>query len=151
MEIQHIKEKNSKVADALSMFHSDKPIAEDIRHHLDTKYQLYQGLPAYFNQDLTIYFQGPLLSHCSLSQWLIEESVQSTDLVPEVPTAPILRPSWDLLCFFFALHQILCFLEFLHVNSLSPKVIKKVLSSLKSMAKFHRLPAEMLCHHSVSL
>ena len=51
----------------------------------------------------------------------------------------------------FTLHNILCFLEFLHVNDLSPKVIKNYLSSLRSMAKFYKLPAEDLYNHTVTL
>ena len=51
----------------------------------------------------------------------------------------------------FSLNNILCFLEFLHVNSLSPRVIKNYLVSLRTMAKFDKLSAEDLYFHSVTL
>ena len=54
LQIQHISGKNNRVADALSRLYSDKPIADDLKCDLDTKYQFYRVSPAYFNLDLTI-------------------------------------------------------------------------------------------------
>ena len=54
LQIQHISGKNNRVADALSRLYSDKPIADDLKCDLDTKYRFYQVSPTYFNLDLTI-------------------------------------------------------------------------------------------------
>ena len=51
----------------------------------------------------------------------------------------------------FSLQSFLCFLEFLRVNHISPKVIRNYLSSLRSMAKLYKIPSESLYHHSVNL
>ena len=49
-----------------------------------------------------------------------------------------------------SVHNILVFLEYLHQNQLSPKVIKNYLSSITSMAKFYRLPDSALADTSIS-
>ena len=48
-----------------------------------------------------------------------------------------------------SVHNILIFLEYLYVNSLSPKVIKNYLSSLASMAKQFRIDSSNIYHHTV--
>ena len=54
LQIQQISGKNNRVADAISRLYSDKPIADDLKCDLDTKYRFYQVSPTYFNLDLTI-------------------------------------------------------------------------------------------------
>ena len=54
LQMQHISGKNNRVADALSRLYSDKPIVDDLKCDLDTKYKFYRVSPAYFNLDLTI-------------------------------------------------------------------------------------------------
>ena len=76
---------------------------------------------------------------------------QHTDPPPEVLTVLISGPSWHLWCLWIYIQNLLCFFEFLHANDLSPKVIKNYLSSLRSMAKFYKLPAEDLYNHTVTL
>ena len=46
-------------------------------------------------------------------------------------------------------HNILTFLEYLYINSLSPKVIKKYLSSIASMARQLNLETSSFHHHMV--
>ena len=47
-------------------------------------------------------------------------------------------------------HTILAFLEYLHQNSLSPKVIKNYLSSIKSMAFQFNIDHSALSHYTIS-
>ena len=48
-----------------------------------------------------------------------------------------------------SLHNILVFLEYLYINSLSPKVIKNYLSSISSMARKFSLDSSNCYHHMV--
>ena len=50
----------------------------------------------------------------------------------------------------FFLHNIIIFLEFLYVSSLSPKAIANYLASLQSMAKFYNIEHSDLSHIAVS-
>ena len=47
-------------------------------------------------------------------------------------------------------HSILTFLEYLHQNSLSPKVIKNYLSSIRTMALEFQIDHSCLSHHSIA-
>ena len=89
LEIEHIRGTNN----------GWRIIGDDIKCDLNIKYQFYQVLPAYFNRDLTIWFQEPLLPPCSLFHRLVQWLVQRIDIPPKVPHSTQFRTFWGFTVF----------------------------------------------------
>ena len=146
VEVKHISGKNNQKADVLSRIYSSAPVDEWILRDLQENY-ICANIPVITGVDQS-------------TSDLVKRALFCTESAyrPSTPAAVRMHLRKYLAFVIYmgiqpdiTIQTILSFLEFLHLDSVSPRVIANYVSSLKTVARRYKLDPEPLSHQLVSV